>query len=76
MKFLIQTAYGETLMNASPNAIHLALFPEGNIDYGATFSLESSGLSLAAICVSEAYLSPKEEGSFLLVLTSGFAPRR
>jgi hypothetical protein len=67
MRLLVSTGDGETEMEASPKAIRSALNPEGYIDYGTSFSLESlDGMSLIAICVSEVHLLPNEEGEFLL----------
>ncbi len=71
MQLLINTGYGETNMNASAKAIYSALYPEGQIDYSASFSLESSeGMSLVATCTSEVHLLPNEEDEFLLTLAN------
>jgi hypothetical protein len=72
MKLLIHTGDSETSMDASPDAIHSVLNPPSNIDYGTTFSLTSSdNWTLAAICVTNVYLPPTEEGGFLLILDNG-----
>jgi hypothetical protein len=72
MQLLISTGYDETRMEASPEVIHSALYPDGNIDYGSSFTLESlDNWTLDAICVSSVYLPPNEEGEFHLILDNG-----
>jgi len=69
MQLLIHTGNGDTSIDASPNAIHSALNPQDNLDYGATFSLTTSdNWTLSAICVTNCYLPPDEEGEFLVQL--------
>lgn len=61
MELLIYAGNGEISIDGSPEAIHSALNPHDNIDYGTTFSLRtSSGWTLAAICVSSVYLPPND----------------
>lgn len=72
MELLILTGSGETTMDASPDVIHSALNPQDNIDYGTTFTLTSlDNWTLTAICVTNVYLPPTEEGEFLLILDNG-----
>jgi len=69
MQLLIHTGNGDTSIDASPDAIHSALNPQDNVDYGTTFSLTTSdNWTLSAICVINCYLPPDKQGEFLLAI--------
>jgi hypothetical protein len=72
MELEIFTGYGDIKVDATPELLRSALYPEGEIDYGTTFTLgPAAGVSLVAICISEMYLRRGEQGEFLLGLAVG-----
>jgi len=67
MELEISTGYGNRKVDTTPESLRSALYPEGDIDYGTTFTLgPASGVCLVAICISEVHLRRGEQGEFLL----------